>query len=106
MSSTTVVSRVTSGRRGVAWWLLCASLLVHVPIAGVAVRNSYLANADLDNYYNLGTRPGQPYVDFEVEFPIATTQTFRGLAPAAGSRQRFGGALVGLNLAADFGIVA
>ena len=46
-----------------------------------ATDNSKLPNADFDNYYNIGTRPGRPYVDFPVEFPVATAQTFRTLAP-------------------------
>jgi len=93
-------------RRQMASWLLWASLLVHLPIAVVAVRNSALPNADLDNYYEIGTRTGQPYVDFQVEFPVATAQMFRTIAPLSGSRERFGIALVLLNVAADLAIVA
>ena len=61
---------------------------------------------DFDNYYTIGTTPGRPYVDFAVEFPLGTTQVFRMLAPMTGSRERFGDALVILNVIADIAIVA
>jgi len=62
--------------------------------------------SDFDNYYEIGTRPGRPYVDFAVEFPVGTVEAFRALAPAAGTRQRFGVTLVVANLAADAAIIA
>lgn len=62
--------------------------------------------SDFDNYYDIGTKPGRPYVDYPVEFPVVTAQTFRTLAPIAGNRQRFGVSLVTLNLAADVAIAA
>jgi hypothetical protein len=96
------VALSTPGR--LAWWLLWVSLAIHVPIAVVAVGKSKLPNADLDNFYDIGTRPGRPYVDFPVEFPVATAQTFRTLAPFAGDRERFGVSLVILNVAADVAI--
>ena len=92
----------TPGR--LAWWLLWVSLAIHVPIAVVAVGKSKLPNADLDNFYDIGTRSGRPYVDFPVEFPVATAQTFRTLAPFAGDREQFGVSLVILNVAADVAI--
>ena len=96
------VALSTPGR--LAWWLLWVSLAIHVPIAVVAVGKSKLPNADLDNFYDIGTRSGRPYVDFPVEFPVATAQTFRTLAPFAGDRERFGVSLVILNVAADVAI--
>ena len=96
------VALSTPGR--LAWWLLWVSLAIHVPIAVVAVGKSKLPNADLDNFYDIGTRSGRPYVDFPVEFPVATAQTFRTLAPFAGDREQFGVNLVILNLAADVAI--
>lgn len=96
------VALSTPGR--LAWWLLWVSLAIHVPIAVVAVGKSKLPNADLDNFYDIGTRPGRPYVDFPVEFPVATAQTFRTLAPFAGDREQFGVSLVILNVAADVAI--
>jgi hypothetical protein len=92
--------------RRLAWWLLSASLAVHVAIAVVAVVNGNLRSGDFDNYYDIGTKPGRPYLDFPVEFPVATTQTFRTLAPLAGNRERFGMALVLGSVAADAAIVA
>ena len=96
------VASLKSGR--LAWWLLWASLAIHVPIAVVAMGKSKVPGADFDNYYNIGTRSGRPYVDFPVEFPVATAQTFRTLAPFAGDRERFGVSLVMLSVAADVAI--
>ena len=90
--------------RRIASWLLWSSLAIHVPIAVVAIGKSRLPHADLDNYYDIGTRSGRPYVDFPVEFPVATAQTFRTLAPIAGNRERFGVSLVLLSVAADVAI--
>ena len=91
-------------RRRLAWWLLCASLSVHLPIAAVALRDSRLPDADFESYYNIATRSGRPYVDFAVEYPLATAQTFRAIAPIAGDRKRFGYSLVILSVAADAAI--
>ena len=96
------VALSTPGR--LAWWLLWVSLAIHVPIAVIAVGKSKLPNADVDNFYDIGTRSGRPYVDFPVEFPVATAQTFRTLAPVAGDREQFGVSLVMLNVAADIAI--
>ena len=54
----------------------------------------------------IGTRPGRPYVDFAVEFPVGTVVALRAIAPAAGDRARFGGTLVAINVAADLTIAA
>ena len=67
-------------------------------------REQIVPDGDLDNYYDIGTRSGRPYVDFPVEFPVATAQTFRTLAPLAGDREQFGVSLVLLNVAADVAI--
>jgi hypothetical protein len=98
------VSSLTTRR--VASLLLWSSLAVHAPIAVVGALNSRLPNADLDNYYDIGTRAGRPYVDFPVEFPVATAEVFRAVAPMAGSRARFGTVVVIANLVADAAIVA
>lgn len=98
------VPHLTSRR--MAWWLLWASLAVQVPIAVLAAVDGNLRDGDFDNYYAIGTKPGRPYVDFPVEFPIAAAQTFRTLAPLAGNRERFGIALVAASAAADAAIVA
>ena len=93
-------------RRHVALWLLCGALAVHVAIAVAAAGHSGRHQADFDNYYRIGTRPGRAYVDFQVEFPVGTVAAFRSLAPLTGSRGRFGVALVTLNFAADAAIAA
>jgi hypothetical protein len=91
-------------RRGLAGWLLFTSLAVHVPIAVVAVSHSTVKDADFDNYYNIGTKPGRPYKDFPVEFPIGALATFRAIAPMAGTFERFCLILVLINFAADMAI--
>jgi hypothetical protein len=93
-------------RQQPASWLLWASVLVHLPIAAAAVLHSRPPSGDLDNYYDIGTKAGRPYVDFQVEFPVATAAAFRILAPLSGGRQRFGAIVVALNLIADLLIVA
>jgi hypothetical protein len=87
-----------------ARWLLWCSLAVHVPITAVAIRNAPLPGFDFDNFYNIATKPGRPYRDFQVEFPVATVETFRTLAPIAGNRARFGVWLVMFSFAADLAI--
>jgi hypothetical protein len=91
--------------RRLAWLLLWTSLVVHGAIAVVATFDHNLANGDFENYYDIGTRAGRPYVDFPVEFPVATAQVFRTLAPIAGNRHRFGVALVIGSVVADLVIV-
>lgn len=98
----TTADRSSISRRA-AWLLLWASLAVHAGIGVVAVRNSLLHSGDFDNYYDIGTRPGRPYVDFAVEFPVATALTFRVLAPLT-TRQEFGWSLVVLSFAGNLAI--
>lgn len=90
--------------RRFAGWLLFVSLAIHAPIALAATYYSKAPNSDFDNFYNIGTRPGRPWVDFPVEFPVATTQTFRALAPLSGDRERFGVNLVVVSFVADLAI--
>jgi hypothetical protein len=80
-------------------------LVIHAAIAAVAFAEGQLRHPDFDNYYEIGTRPGRPYIDFAVEFPVGTTEAFRRLAPLAGSRPRFGVTLVAINVLADLAIV-
>jgi len=86
--------------------VLWGSLAIHATVAVVTMVQSRLPNSDVDNYYAIGIHPGRPYVDFAVEFPVATVETFRVLAPAAGTRERFGHLIVGANFVADLTIVA
>ena len=101
----TLVTFLRSNPRRLALWLLWSSLAVHAPIAVVAVFNSKLPNPDFDNYYNIATKAGRPYVDFPVEFPVATVQAFRALGPIAVDRERFGISLVIVSIVADVAIV-
>src|SRR6516165_10238716 len=104
-SVVTLSIRSLNARR-LAHWLLWISLAVHVPIAYVATVDSKRSGQDFDNYYyNIGTKAGRPYLDYPLEFPVATVQAFRLLGPLAGTRQRFGVILVILNLVADLAIV-
>ena len=73
-----------------ARWLLWTSIAVHVPIAVVATIHARLPDYDFDNFYNIATRPGRPYLDFPVEFPVGTVQVFRTVGSIAGGRGNFG----------------
>jgi len=88
-----------------ARWLLWTSLAVHVPIAVVAAFHARLPDYDFDNFYNIATRPGRPYLDFPVEFPVGTVQVFRTFGSIAGSRANFGVCLVIVSVVADAAIV-
>jgi hypothetical protein len=90
--------------RRFAGWLLFVSLAIHAPIGLAATYYSKADNSDFDNYYNIATRPGRPYVDFPVEFPLATAQTFRTLAPLSGDREQFGVNLVIISFVANLAI--
>jgi hypothetical protein len=87
-------------------WVLVGALVIHAAIAVVGAARSQQPHPDFDNYYRIGTRPGRPYVDFAVEFPVGTVVVLRTIAPAAGDRARFGVTLVTINFAADLAIAA
>ena len=87
-----------------ARWLLWTSLAVHVPIAVVAAFHARLPDYDFDNFYNIATKPGRPYLDFPVEFPVGTVQVFRTVGSIAGSRANFGVCLVIVSVVADAAI--
>ena len=93
-------------RRRFVHWLLWGALAIHASIALVAVVRSPQHDSDLDNFYDIGTKAGRPYVDFPVEFPVGTIEAFRTIAPVAASRERFGVTIVLLNFAANLTIVA
>jgi hypothetical protein len=101
-----MLSFSTLDRRRLAKWLLCIALVVHAVVAVVVAMASRRPHSDIDNYYDIGTKPGRPYVDYAVEFPIATEQAFRALAAIAGTRQRFGVSIVVVNVVADASMVA
>ena len=87
-----------------ARWLLWTSLAVHIPIAVVAAFHARLPDYDFDNFYNIATKPGRPYLDFPVEFPVGTVQVFRTVGSIAGSRANFGVYLVIVSVVADAAI--
>ena len=98
----------SSNRHRIARCLLWGGLAIHVTIAVVAaaVGRVPTPGSDFDNFYEIGTKPGRPYVDFAVEYPVATAQAFRLLAPAAGTRERFGVTLVIVSAVADIAVAA
>ena len=89
-----------------ARWLLWTSLAVHVPIAVAAAFHARLPDYDFDNFYNIATRPGRPYLDFPVEFPVGTVQVFRTFGSIAGNRANFGVSLVIVSVVADAAIAS
>ena len=68
---------------------------------GMSVHESGLPAGDFDRYYTIGSSPGRPYVDYQVEHPIATLLVFRMIARVPGGRPGFGLAIVVLDLIAD-----
>jgi hypothetical protein len=100
------LSLLSLDRRRLARWLLGTALAVHAVVAVVDAAGSRWPHPDIDNYYDIGTKPGRPYVDYAVEFPIATEQAFRALAAIAGTRHRLGVSIVAVNVVADASMVA
>ena len=85
--------------------LLIAVLAVHAVAFALSVRESARPAGDFDRYYEIGSSAGRPYVDFQVEHPIATLLVFRSAAGLSGGRARFGLAIVVLDAIADAIIV-
>ena len=81
--------------------LLIAVLAVHAVAFAISARESALPAIDFDRYYEIGSSAGRPYVDYQVEHPIATLLVFRSAARLSGGRPRFGLAIVVLDLLAD-----
>jgi hypothetical protein len=88
-----------------ARWLLCSALAIHAPIALVSASQSAQPIYDFERYYDIATRPGQPYVDFPVEYPPGAVFAFRTIYSAAGDRAGFGVGLVLVSVVADLMIV-
>ena len=57
--------------------LLIAVLVVHAAAFAIAARESALPAGDFDRYYEIGSSAGRPYVDYQVEHPIATLLVFQ-----------------------------
>lgn len=88
-----------------ASWILAAALVIHaIAFIVSAVRSSEPAG-DFDRYYEIASAPGRPYVDYQVEHPIATLLVFRALGQPPGTRSSFGLGIVLVNLVADAIIV-
>jgi hypothetical protein len=86
-------------------WILTAALLIHAIVFSVSAINGPRPAGDFDRYYAIGSTSGRPYVDYQVEHPIATLLVFKSLARLPGGRASFGLGVVVLNLIADAVIV-
>jgi hypothetical protein len=85
--------------------VLIAVLLVHAVALGISIAESAQPAGDFDRYYEIGSHPGRPYVDYQVEHPIGTLLIFKALARLPGGRPAFGLGIVVLDLIADAIIV-
>jgi hypothetical protein len=81
--------------------LLVAVLAIHALAFAISAAQSAQPASDFDRYYEIGSTPGRPYVDYQVEHPIGTLLVFKTLSRVAGGRASFGLGVVVLNLIAD-----
>ena len=86
--------------------ILCAVLAVHAIVAILVLNGTPTPTSDFGRYYEIAATPGRPYVDFEVEHPIATLVLFRTLAHTARDLAAFAHRVVLVNAVADASIVA
>jgi hypothetical protein len=82
-------------------WILAIALVIHAIAFSVSAVQSSQPAGDFDRYYEIASAPGRPYVDYQVEHPIATLLVFRTLARVPGGRASFGLGVVVVNLVAD-----
>ena len=87
-------------------WILTAALLVHAVAFTVSAIESPEPAGDFDRYYEIGSTAGRPYVDYQVEHPIATLLVFKSLARLPRGRASFGLGVVVLDLVGDVIILA
>jgi hypothetical protein len=85
--------------------LLVAVLAIHALGFGISAAQSAQPASDFDRYYEIGSAPGRPYVDYQVEHPIGTLLIFKALSRIPGGRASFGLGVVILNLLADAVII-
>ena len=85
--------------------ILIAVLAIHAVAFAISAAQSADPASDFDRYHQIGSTPGRPYVDYQVEHPIGTLLVFRALARLPGGRASFGLGVVMLNLVADAIIV-
>jgi hypothetical protein len=97
---------VSPSRSRLTLSVFIAALIVHAAIGAAAIWLSRAPAPDFDRYYEIATGRGRPYLDYQVEHPIATLGVFKGLAALGGSRVGFGVGVVVTNLIADAAIVA
>jgi hypothetical protein len=86
-------------------WLLTAALLIHAVAFTISAIESPNPAGDFDRYYEIGSTAGRPYVDYQVEHPIATLLVFKSLARLPRGRASFGLGVVVLDLIGDAIIV-
>jgi hypothetical protein len=85
--------------------ILIAVLAIHAVAFAISAAQSADPAFDFDRYYEIGSTPGRPYVDYQVEHPIGTLLVFKALARLPGGRASFGLGVVVLDLTADAIIV-
>jgi len=60
--------------------ILTAALVIHAVSFVISAAQSARPAGDFDRYYEIGSTPGRPYVDYQVEHPIGTLLIFKSLA--------------------------
>jgi len=85
--------------------LLVALLVIHAIAFAISVSESAQPAGDFDRYYEIASGHGRPYIDYQVEHPIATLLVFKALARLPGGRASFGLGVVVLDLLAGAIIV-
>jgi len=86
--------------------ILIAALVIHAVAFAISAARSPEPAGDFDRYYAIGSSGGRPYVDYQVEHPIATLIVFKSLARLPRGRASFGLGVVLLDLAGDAVIVS
>ena len=95
------MSVLPSARLVRARHVLIAALAIHAVAFAISAAESAHPAFDFDRYYQIASTAGRPYVDYQVEHPIATLLVFKTLARLTGGRAAFGLGVVLLNLIAD-----
>jgi len=85
---------------GVTRGLLAAVVSIHLVAAVSYAITSPEPAGDFDRYYAIASAAGRPYVDYQVEHPIATLAVFKAFAFGR-SRAAFGLGIVALNATGD-----
>ena len=81
--------------------ILTAALVIHAVAFAISAAQSARPAGDFDRYYEIGSTRGRPYVDYQVEHPIATLLVFKSLARLPRGRAAFGLGVVALDLVGD-----